>query len=221
LRVEQRLVDHHGVGGGLHLLEDDVDRGLQLDQRRLVLELGDGDLLAVDPAGVEALHDLQLDGPEIAEALDGRISALVEQVVIALLDAAAQVDMRIEGRFRLDDEALRPLDVVLRLENGRVPVERELQAVVERIGRRWLARLGQQGRGDERSGRCGKQNEDGRKIEHASIAIGSWEEDGLARAFYHKRWRGWYEVMIQSPEFLIPRDFTVVPLGFQASFGSL
>jgi hypothetical protein len=133
LGVGLRLVDDDVVDGVLDAVEDVVDGGAELDQGGLVLEFGDGDLLAVDAAGVEALADGELDGPEIAEALDGGVGALVEEIVVALLDAAVGVDGGVEGRLGGDDQALGALDVLLGAQDVGVAGEGELEAVVEAV----------------------------------------------------------------------------------------
>jgi hypothetical protein len=79
------------------------------------------------------LGDVKLHGPEIAEALDGRVGALVEEIVVALLDAAIEADLRVEGRLGGDDDALGALDVALGPEDVGVVGEGKLQAVVKAV----------------------------------------------------------------------------------------
>jgi 8-amino-7-oxononanoate synthase len=135
--IDLGLVDDDVVDGVLHFFEDLIDGGAELDQRGLVLELGDGDLLAVDAAGIEALGDGKLDGPEVAEALDGGVGALGEEIVVAFLDAAVDCDLGIEGGFGGDDEAARAFDVALGAEDVGVALEGELEAFVEGVCGRW------------------------------------------------------------------------------------
>jgi 8-amino-7-oxononanoate synthase len=138
-----------------------------LDQGGFVLELGDGDLLAIDPSRIEALRDDELDGPEIPKTLQGGIRALTEEIVVPLLDAAIDTYLRIKGRLGGDDQALGPLDLALRLQNIRVPFEGELQAIVERVAGRRLS-----GNGQSRRGARG-QNEDRGKENRTKATDGS------------------------------------------------
>ena len=90
--------------------------------------------MAVDAAGIEALGDGELDGPEVAKALDGGVGALGEEIVVSLLDAAIDADLGIEGRFGGDDQAARALDVALGAEDVGIALKGELKALVERVG---------------------------------------------------------------------------------------
>ena len=111
-----------------------------------MLELGDGDVLAVGAAGIEALGDGQLDGPEIAEALEGGVIALGKEIVVALLDAAIGGNLRVERGLGGDDQALSALDLMLRLEDFGIMFQSDLQALVKRVGGNGAGAIGFRGR---------------------------------------------------------------------------